>query len=276
MPSDKADNLRQSIARLKEKRNGIILGREKLAQIHKRVGDRFTVTGLNYKDIDLEFEVVGVFPDGRYDKSAVMNRDYLNAALDAYPRSHAGQKHPLADKSLNLVWLRVPDMQAFNTVQEQISQSPLYTSPAVKCETASSGIATFLEAYRDLIWGMRWLLAPAILLTLSLVIANAISISVRERRLEFAVLRVLGFRPLQVLALVVGEAVLLGAGSGLDLDGCDLHVDQQGDRRSQFPDRLFRRVLHSGSGDLVGAWDRPVDGPRRQRRPRVGRQLASA
>jgi putative ABC transport system permease protein len=215
LPADKADSLRESIACLKDKRSGIIVGREKLAQIHKQVGDRFTLTSMNYKDIDLEFEVVGVFPDGRYDKSAVMNRDYLNAALDAYPRSHAGQKHPLADKTLNLVWLRVPDMLAFNTVQEQISQSPFYTSPAVKCETASSGIATFLEAYRDLIWGMRWLLAPAILLTLSLVIANAISISVRERRLEFAVLRVLGFRPLQVLALVVGEAVLLGAGSGL-------------------------------------------------------------
>ena len=65
----------------------------------------------------------------------------------------------------------------------------------MKCETASSGIATFLEAYRDLIWGMRWLLAPAILVTLSLVISNAISISVRERRMELAVLKVLGFRP---------------------------------------------------------------------------------
>jgi putative ABC transport system permease protein len=215
LPPAKADSLRESIARLKDKRQGIIVGREKLAQIHKQMGDRFKLTSINYKDIDLEFEVVGVFPDGRYDKSAVMNRDYLNAALDAYPRSHAGQKHPLADKTLNLVWLRVPDMLAFNTVQEQITKAPFYTSPAVKCETSSSGIATFLEAYRDLIWGMRWLLAPAILLTLSLVIANAISISVRERRLEFAVLRVLGFRPRQVLALVVGEAVLLGAGAGL-------------------------------------------------------------
>jgi putative ABC transport system permease protein len=215
LPAAKAADLRQSIARLKEKRNGIIVGREKLTQIHRGLGDRFTVTGLNYKDIDLEFEVVGIFPDGRYDKSAVMNRDYLNAALDSYQRTHAGQKHPLADKTLNLVWLRVPDMQAFNTIQQQITDSPLYASPAVKCETASSGIATFLEAYRDLIWGMRWLLAPAILMTLSLVIANAISISVRERRLEFAVLRVLGYRPRQILTLVVGEAVMLGAGSGL-------------------------------------------------------------
>ncbi len=155
-----------------------------------------------------------MFPDGRYDKSAVMNRDYLNAAFDAYPRSHAGQKHPLADKTLNLVWLRVPDMTAFNTVQEQISRRRSTRTPAVKCETASSGIATFLEAYRDLIWGMRWLLAPAILLTLSLVIANAISISVRERRLEFAVLRVLGFRPLTSSGPGRGRGGDAGGGSG--------------------------------------------------------------
>ena len=57
--------------------------------------------------------------------------------------------------------------------------NPAYKSPAaVKIETASSGIGTFLEAYRDLIWGMRWLLSPAILFTLSLVISNSISISV--------------------------------------------------------------------------------------------------
>ena len=124
----------------------------------------------------------------------------------------------------------------------------------MKCETASSGIATFLEAYRDLIWGMRWLLAPAILLTLSLVIANAISISVRERRLEFAVLRVLGFRPRQILALVVGEAVLLGAAVRTDLDRGDLHVDQPRDGGHQFPDRLLRRVFHPARRPSGGDW----------------------
>jgi putative ABC transport system permease protein len=210
-----AAQLRDAIHKLKEHRSGIIIGREKLAQINKRIGDRIKVTSLNYKDLDLEFEIVGTFPEGRYDQSSAMNRDYLNAALDAYPRSHAGQQHPMAQKTLNLVWLRVADMNKFQTIQQQILNSPLYAAPAVKCETASSGISTFLEAYRDLIWGMRWLLAPAILLTLSLVIANAISISVRERRLEFAILRVLGFRPRQILGLVIGEAVSLGVSAGL-------------------------------------------------------------
>ena len=57
-------------------------------------------------------------------------------------------------------------------------------------------------------------LSLAIVFTLSLVIANAISISVRERRQELAVLKVLGFRPLQILWLVLGEALLLGVGAG--------------------------------------------------------------
>jgi putative ABC transport system permease protein len=215
LPAKDAADMRRLIDVLKQKRNGAIVGHEKLNQMHKQVGDRFTVTSFNYKDIDLELEVIGEFPRGRYDQTGVINRDYLNAALDAYPRSHNGQKHEYADKSLNLVWLRVPDTEVFGQVQHQVMTSPLYTQPAVKCETASAGIGAFLESYRDLIWMMRWLLAPAILLTLSLVIANAISISVRERRREFAVLRVLGFRPRQILFLVVGEAVALGGFAGL-------------------------------------------------------------
>ena len=80
--------------------------------------------------------------------------------------------------------------------------------PAVKCETLSSGVASFIEPYKDLLFGVRWLLSPAILAALSLVIANAISISVRERRTEMAVLKVLGFTPLQLLLLVLSEAAL--------------------------------------------------------------------
>ena len=37
--------------------------------MNKRVGDQFTLYGINYRDIDLEVDVVGTFPEGRYDKS---------------------------------------------------------------------------------------------------------------------------------------------------------------------------------------------------------------
>jgi putative ABC transport system permease protein len=213
---DDLENLDPAVEqKLVDNKRGIILGIEKLQTINKRVGERIKITSVNYKDIDLDFDIVGSFPDGRYNNSAVMNRDYLLDALDAYPRTHNGTKHPRADRALNLFWFRVPEPEAYRKVADQIMQSSLYSAPAVKVETASSGIAAFIEPYRDLLWGMKWLLVPAVLVTMALVIANAISISVRERRTEMAVLKVLGFGPGRILALVLGEALLIGGGSGL-------------------------------------------------------------
>ena len=113
----------------------------------------------------------------------------------------------------------------------------------MKCETAASGVSTFMEAYRDIILGMRWLLAPAIIVVLSLVIANAISISVRERRTELAVLKVLGFRPMQILVLVLGEALLLGGVSGLVSAGLTYVVINKVFGGFNFPIAFFSTFL---------------------------------
>jgi putative ABC transport system permease protein len=211
------DNLVQALI---DHKNGVLLGRQRLEMLHKKVGERFRLSRANYKDLDLEFEIIGLLPEGRYDQSAVMNRDYLNDAVDAYPRLHNGQKHPLADKSLNLFWLRVSDKPSFEKLAEQIMTSSVLTSPSIKCETASSGIAPFLDAFQDVLWAMRWLVIPSILITMSLVIANAISINVRERRVEMAVLKVLGFGPMRILALILGEALLVGVVSGFLVAAC--------------------------------------------------------
>jgi putative ABC transport system permease protein len=216
LPADQKAELNRNIDRLKANRQGIILGYRHILSTNKRVGERLKLSGLGgFKGLDLEFEIVGVFPPGRYDTLAAFNRDYYNNALDAYAIQHNGRKHPIAERNLSIMLLKVPNTAAFNRVAKQIEESPEFTSPAVKCETFASGISTMLESFRDLIWGVRWLLSPACLATILLVIANAISINVRERRLELAVLKVLGFRPHQIMILVLGESLLLGAGAGL-------------------------------------------------------------
>ncbi|MFZ5832742.1 MAG: ABC transporter permease [Planctomycetota bacterium] len=207
--------LEQYVDQLTRNRQGIILGQNHLRKLNKRIGERITLYGVaNFKGLTLEFDIIGVFPPGRYDTLAVFHRDYINNEMDAYPRKNNGREHPLAGRNLNIVWLKFPDMATFRRVAAQIESSPYFTNPAVKCETAASGFSSFLEGFRDLVWGMRWLLSPACLFTILLVIANAISISVRERRLELAVMKVLGFRPWQLMLLVLGESLLLGAGAG--------------------------------------------------------------
>lgn len=223
LPPKKAAELGVLIQRLQQNRRGVLIGQERLKAVLGKqefrseadyLGKRFKIYSFNYKNIDLEFEVLGLLPEGRYDNTAIMSRDYLNEALDAYNRQPGNPKHPMSERNLNLVWLKVADHEQLARVSSQIMSAPYYRNPAVKCETASSAIASFLDAFRDLVWGMRCLLAPAVLVTLSLVIANAISINVRERRIELAVLKVLGFRPYQVLLLVLGESLLLGVTAG--------------------------------------------------------------
>jgi putative ABC transport system permease protein len=208
------EKLKGLVQEMERNKKAVVVGEARLLASNKRVGERIKATGINYTGIDLEFDIIGSFTGGVYDQFAVMNRDYLNDAIDAYPKTHGGQKHPLVDRSLNSVWLQLSDLPAYGRIAQQIDECGLFVNPAVKCETLSSGISTWIEGYQDLFWAMRWLLAPSILVTMVLVVANAISISVRERRTEMAVLKVLGFRPGQILTLVLGEALLIGAVSG--------------------------------------------------------------
>jgi putative ABC transport system permease protein len=211
--------LEKGVAAMEENTQGVVLGHEVLKRLNKKPGDRIVGTIINYKDdannfLEMEMDILAEFPnDARFDQIAVMHRDYLVRALDAY-KSRTGKPHPMADKMLNLVWVRLPNKAAFADMAKKL-ESGKYSVPAVKMESISSGIGVALEGYKDIVRGMRYLLAPAILITMTLVISNAISISVRERRTEMAVLKVLGFRPWMVMMLVLGESVLIGSLSGL-------------------------------------------------------------
>lgn len=212
---DDLKHLDEMVAEMQRNKRAVVVGPQRLELLNKQVGDTFKATSLNFQGLEFEFEIIGTFPPGtRYDQSSLMHRDYLASTLDDYEQ-RTGSPHPLEDKTLNLIWIKLPTREAYEILAEEVNSPGAFSSPAVKLETASSGITSWFEPYKDLLWGMKWLLSPAILLSMALIIANAISITVRERRTEMAVLKVLGFRPWQVMALVLGEGVLIGALSGL-------------------------------------------------------------
>src|SRR5262249_30744448 len=205
MMDDLGDLDDELIRKLKDRPENVLVGRERLEMMDKRVGDTIIVQGINqYVNLDLRAVIVGQLPEGRYNQSAIMNTTYFNNSLDDYGRKNR-TPHVLEPYRLNYIWLRVPDRPSFERVADIIDKSPMFKDREVKVETASSGIGAFLDAYRDLLWGVKWLLVPAILATMALVVSNSISISVRERRPEMAVMKVLGYRPRQILALVLGE-----------------------------------------------------------------------
>ena len=180
--------------------------------INKKVGDRIKVYCFNYKDIDFEVEIIGSCPAGSTTESAIMNIDYLPPDDGRLRAEQHGQRHPMADKSLNLFWARFPQTRRIRAVRRADRAGPgRFSSPAVKVEMSSAAVASFLDAYKDILWAMRFLMAPLIVGVIVLIVAIANSIGVRERQKEMAIMKVLGFAPWQILVLVLGEAILVGA-----------------------------------------------------------------
>lgn len=217
MMDDLSDLDPKLVEAMKQKPQGCLLGVDKMKAMNKRVGERFKLYGVVFhKGIDLEFEIVGTLPEGRYNSSAIMSMDYYNKAFDQFKRNN-NYEHSMSAKRLNLIWIRIGDRETFDKVGGIIEESPVFKSSSypVKVETASSLIGSFLEAYRVIFMAMKYLLVPGMLIVMALVMANAISITVRERRTEMAVLKVLGYSPNQVMILILGEALFVGAIAGL-------------------------------------------------------------
>ena len=92
---------------------------------------------------------------------------------------------------------------------------------------------------------------------MALVLACAISIGVRERRTEMAVLKVLGFGPNHIMLLILGEALLIGVVSGLVSSALTYAIFNWGYGGVNFPIAFFPTFVVPGEalrwGVTVGA-----------------------
>ena len=206
--------LERVVAKVKRDKRNVVVGEDRLKMMNKRVGDEITVFSSNYPDLTFECRIVGAFPaGGRMGAAAAMRYDYLRSKLDDYEKT-AGKRHPQADRCLNLVWVRMPSKAAYEKLAAKVNANTAFT-PAAKLETFSAIIGAFTEGLKDILWGMKFIVMPAIVCIMCLVVGITITIGVRERWKEMAVMKVLGFVPGQVMSMIVAEAVLIGVGGGM-------------------------------------------------------------
>jgi putative ABC transport system permease protein len=82
-----------------------------------------------------------------------------------------------------------------------------------KTETEQAFLASFIAQAGPMVFLLNFV-GLAVAFTILLVTANTMSMAVRERRTEIAVLKTLGFPSARVLSLVLGEALALGVVGG--------------------------------------------------------------
>jgi putative ABC transport system permease protein len=186
---------------LRRERTGALVGPRLLATMKWQVGQRFTFISTTHPGRNLEFKVVGVLPEGDYSQAFLFRDDYYQEG--------AGDR-----ERLRIVWLLVADASAANHVASQLENMFAHSDTPLQVESESATANRMLGKHRSIVALIRFV-ATVLLIDMAVVLSNSISIATQERRIEIAVLKVLGFQPRHIVCLVIGEAMLVGALSGL-------------------------------------------------------------
>jgi putative ABC transport system permease protein len=191
-------------------RRGAIIGRALSRKFGWNMGDSFTLESFipPYRvGRPFEFVVRGIYDAdlARYPGTVELQMFFHHTYLDEATRQRAGA---------GTFMVQVDDPSQAARIAKAIDAT--FENSDVQTRTESE--AVFQQSFTELAGNLVLLLngiGLAVGFTVLLVTANTMSMAVRERRTEIAVLKTLGFSSRLVMGLILTEAVILSASAGL-------------------------------------------------------------
>ena len=195
---------------------GAVIGRKLADRFGWKVGDTFFLESFipPYRKPDgpFEFVVNGIFDtdEARYPGTdtnmMLFNYKYLYEATGR-------------NVGAGTYYVEIDDPDRAGEISQAIDDLFANSDAATRTETEKAFAAGFISMAGNLALLLNGI-GLAVTFTILLVTANTMSMAVRERRTEIAVLKTLGFKSGQVMGLVVAEALLLGVlGGALGIGG---------------------------------------------------------
>ncbi len=189
---------------------GCVIGRELGAKFSWKIGDRFFlqsfIPGLRKKSGPFEFVV----------------RGFLDTDLEKYPGTETNQMifhFKYLSESLGglnqtqFLMVEVDDPARVPEISSAIDALFENSSDETYTESEKAFSANFISMVGDL-GALVNGIGLAVCFTILLVTANTMSMAVRERRREIAVLKTVGFASSQVMGLILFEALVMGVIAG--------------------------------------------------------------
>jgi putative ABC transport system permease protein len=207
----RAIELMRSPPRSGLKNSGIVMGETIMKKLKKNVGDHFKAWSLSHRKgtgmrdpLEMEFEIVATLPeDHQWNGAAFVDWEFLKVILQ--------NEQSQFDGRINNGFLEFKDKVTAERAALLIEKE----NRELRVETLATAFSRFMAPLEGMLWWVKWILVPAIVIVMTLILANTFSITIRERTAEMAVLKVLGFSSTRILVLVLGEALLVGVLSGL-------------------------------------------------------------
>jgi putative ABC transport system permease protein len=194
------------LATWKQTPDGAILGDLLARNLGVKVGDRLVITSDIYPG-DWPLKVVGIYTPLRKtaDRNTLVFRwDYVNNDPRAvYSRDKIG-------------WMvsRITDSVHSADISRKIDAKFEEHDDQTLTMSERAFQLSFLGGFTAVL-GAFDIVSLVILLIMTLILANTIAMSVRERTHEYGVLRAIGFPPGHILGFILGESLLIALVGGL-------------------------------------------------------------
>ena len=188
----------------KKDRTGAIIGIDTAKRYNLKPGDRLPLVG-QYYPVDLDLTVTGIYEGTSDDRNVWFHQKYLDELL--------------ADPgTVGMWWVKARSADDVPRIIDQVNAAFANTSAEVVAETERAFQMGFVSMWAN-IKVLISSICSVVVFALLLVTASTMSMAVRERMRELAVLKALGFRRHELFAFILAESfglsavgLLLGAG----------------------------------------------------------------
>jgi len=181
-------------------RNSCIIGKVTAEKYDLHRGDRITLESTVYP-VTMDFEIVGIYSGTVDDRNMLFHQEYLDE-VSGVPGM------------VGMWWLRVSSAEEMAPVIRRINETFANSSAEVRAESERAFQLSFIS-----MWGNIKVLVTSVssvvVFTLVLVSVSTMSMAIRERFRELAILKALGFRRRELFAFILAESFGLAAVGGL-------------------------------------------------------------
>jgi putative ABC transport system permease protein len=182
-------------------RTGCVIGEDLAAKYNWKIGDQIPIQGTIYPG-DWKFTVRAIYKSSNKaidTKSMAFHWKYLDEAM---PDARKNQ--------LGIIILRVADPGRGTQVGQSIDQMFQNSLAETRTESEKAFQLAFLSMVSTILLAIS-VISLVVLVILMLILGNTMAMATRERTVEYAVLRAIGFRPGHVVTMVIGEGLVIAA-----------------------------------------------------------------
>lgn len=185
-------------------RTSCIVGADTAKLYNLKIGDKKTLVGTIYP-CNLEVKIAGIYSGTMDDRNMFLHQKYIDEALNDWGK-------------VGMWWIRVDSAEVAPQVIQAIEKAFANTANEVRAETERAFQMSFVSMWAN-IQVLIGSIYTAVIVSLFLVSTSTMSMAIRERFRELAVLKALGFRRHEIFAFILAESfglafagAVLGAG----------------------------------------------------------------